>query len=119
MHGFTQTRWEALLSYWDAVCRHGPCGPISSFHPWDEWVPNDAHGFYKWVYDSLDILNDFTRQVVVSRRDAGVRRCANWLREDLGSGAHAWVRPDFVPPSPFLVVEGPAVTVSDFGRPSS
>ena len=23
--GFTQARWEALLSFWDAVCRHGPC----------------------------------------------------------------------------------------------
>ena len=27
-NGFTQARWEALLRYWDAVCRHGPCGPI-------------------------------------------------------------------------------------------
>ena len=26
----------------------------------------DLHGFYKWVFDSLDVLNDFTRQVVVS-----------------------------------------------------
>ena len=22
-----------LLVYWEAVCRHGPCGPISSLHP--------------------------------------------------------------------------------------
>ena len=27
------------LSFWDAVCRHGPCGPICSLHPWDGWVP--------------------------------------------------------------------------------
>ena len=26
-------RWEALLKYWNAVCRHGPCGPICSLHP--------------------------------------------------------------------------------------
>ena len=25
--GFTQSRWDALFGYyWDAVCRHGPCG---------------------------------------------------------------------------------------------
>ena len=31
--GFTQSRWDALSRYWGAVCRHGPCGPISSLHP--------------------------------------------------------------------------------------
>ena len=29
----------------------------------------DVHGFYQWAFDSLDVLNDFTKQVVVSRRD--------------------------------------------------
>ena len=37
--GFTQSRWDALSRYWSAVCRHGPCGPISSLHPWDNWIP--------------------------------------------------------------------------------
>ena len=23
-NGFTQSKWEVLLRYWDAVCRHGP-----------------------------------------------------------------------------------------------
>ena len=31
--GFTQSRWDALLGYWEAVCRHGP---ISSLRPWDK-----------------------------------------------------------------------------------
>ena len=30
-----------------------------------------------------------------------------WLREDSGSRPYAWLRPDFVPPSPFLVVQDP------------
>ena len=34
---FTQSRWDALLGYWEAVCRHGPCGPVSSLDPWG-WV---------------------------------------------------------------------------------
>ena len=44
--GFTQSRWDALLMRWGAVCRHGPCGPISSLHPWENWVPPDLHGFF-------------------------------------------------------------------------
>ena len=71
--GFTQARWEALLRFWEAVCRHGPHGPICSLHPWDEWAPPDLHGFYTSVFDAVDLLNDFTKQVVVNRRDTGIR----------------------------------------------
>ena len=45
--GVTQSRWDALLRYWGVVCRHGPCGPLSSLHPWDGGIPPDLHGFYK------------------------------------------------------------------------
>ena len=31
--GFTQSRWDALLGYWGAVRRQGPCGPIPSLGP--------------------------------------------------------------------------------------
>ena len=89
--GFTQSRWDALLMRWGAVCRHGPCGPISSLHPWDDWIPPDIHGFYKWVFDSLEVLNGFLGQVVVSRRDVGIRKWARWLREDLSSRPYAWL----------------------------
>ena len=47
--GFTQSRWDVLLGFWDAVCRHGPCGPFSSLHPWDNGNPPDLHGFFKWA----------------------------------------------------------------------
>ena len=73
----------------------------------ENWVPPDLHGFLKWVFDSLEVLNGFLRQVVVSRRDEGIRRWKRWLREDLSSRPYAWLRPDFVPPSPFLVVRDP------------
>ena len=96
------------------MCRHGPCGPICSFHPWDEWVPPDLHGFYKWVFRAMDLLNDFTRQVVVSRRESGIRKWTRWLREGLGARPYAWLRPDFVPPSPFLVVKDPLTQTSRF-----
>ena len=105
--GFTQSRLDALLRRWGAVCRHGPCGHISSLHPWDDWIPPDLHGFFKWVFDSLEVLNGFLRQVVVSRRDDRIRMWTRWLREDLSSMPYVWLRPDFLPPSPFLVVKDP------------
>ena len=97
----------ALLGCWEAVCRHGPCGPISSIHPLDWWIPPDLHGFYRWVFDLLELLNCFLEQVVVSRGEIGIRKWVGWLREDLGSRLYAWLRPDFVLPSPFLVVKDP------------
>ena len=105
--GFTQSRWDALLGCWDAVCRHGPCGPISSLAPWDKWFHPDLQGFYKWVFESLESLDEFLKQVVVRRRDFGIRKWVSWLREDLSSRPYAWHRPDFVPPSPFPVVKDP------------
>ena len=98
--GFTQSRWDALLRYWGAVCRHGPCCPISSLDPWDKWILPDLHGFYKWVFDSLELF--------------GIRKWACWLREDLSSKPYVWRWPDFVPPSPFLVVTDPQAGSSRF-----
>ena len=62
--GFTQSRWDALLGFWDAVCRHGPCGPLSALHPWDSGILPDLHGFYKWVFDSLELLNGFLSRLL-------------------------------------------------------
>ena len=42
--GFTQSRWDAVLGYWEAVCRHGPWSSL--FPPsLDTWIPTDLHGF--------------------------------------------------------------------------
>ena len=71
--------------------------------------PPRLHGSYKWVFDSMDILNDFTEQVVVSRREIGIRKWTRWLR---GARPYAWLRPDFVLPSPFLVIEDPLTETS-------
>ena len=40
-------------------------------------------------FDSLELLSGFFKQVVVSRRDIGIRKWARWLREDLGSWPYA------------------------------
>ena len=80
--------------YWGAVCRHGPCGPISSLDPWDMWIPPDLQRFLQVGFDSLEVLNGFIKQVVDNRRNVVVRKWTRWLREDLGSGPYAWLRPD-------------------------
>ena len=64
------------------------------------------------MFDSLGVLNGFIRQVVVSRRDVGIRQWTRWLREDLSSRPFAWLRPDFVPPAPFLVIKDPSTQSS-------
>ena len=104
-HGFSRSRWGAVLRYWDAVCRQSPSGLIRYLEPWVHWILLDLLGFYKWVFDALGVLNDLVRQVVVTRRDSGLHRWACWLSEDLGSRPYGWLRPDFVPSSPFLVIK--------------
>ena len=52
-------RWGALFRCWEAVCRHGPCGPVRSLEPWVHWIPADLHGFFKWVFETPGVLNDF------------------------------------------------------------
>ena len=59
------------------------------------------------MFDSLELLNGFLKQVVVSRRDVGIRKWTRWLREDLGSRPYVFLRPDFVPPSHFLDIKDP------------
>ena len=71
--GFSQARWVALcdrwrccLSSWSmrASALLGAVGPLD---------PHDLHGFYKRVFDALEVLDVFVRQLVTSRRDAGLR----------------------------------------------
>ena len=63
--GFTQSRWDALLGFWDAVCRHGPCGLLSPLHPWDSGFLRIFMASKSGCFDSLELLNDFLKQVVV------------------------------------------------------
>ena len=82
-HGFSQGMWDALLGRWKAVCELGPCGPLRSVEPWVHWIPPDLNGFYKWVFDALGMFNEFVWQVVISRRDSGLRSWANWPRSHI------------------------------------
>ena len=52
------------------------------------------------------------RKVVANRRDNGLRRWTNWLQGGFGVRPYAWLRPEFVPPSPFLIVKDPLTDAS-------
>ena len=58
---------------------------MCTLEPWVGWILPDQHGFYKWVFDALGLLDDFVKQVVIVRREAGLRRWATWLGEDIGA----------------------------------
>ena len=47
-------------------------------------------------------LSDFIHQVVIHRRDAAIQGWRNWIREDSLVHPYRWLRPDLVPPAPFL-----------------
>ena len=59
-------------------------------------------------------LSDFIHQVVVHRRDEAIRGWRNWIREDPSVHLYRWLRPDLVPPAPFLQCE-PCLTPDGSG----
>ena len=96
--GLQTPRVAAFWHQWHVVTKMGPTGPVTSFEPWTHWIPPDLHGFYKWAMDALALLDEFFLKVVHSRQTAQLQAWSNWIREDLTSHPHQWLRPDFVPP---------------------
>ena len=47
-------------------------------------------------------LCDFIHAIVVHRQDEAIRGWRNWIREDPMVHPSRWLRPDLVPPAPFL-----------------
>ena len=50
----------------------------------------------------MDRITEFVRQVVVHRRDFAIREWRNWVLENPLVHPFRWLRPDLVPPAPFL-----------------
>ena len=58
--------------------------------------------FFRIVSGVHRRLSDFIHRVVVHRRDEAIREWRNWIREDPLVHPYKWLRPDLVPPAPFL-----------------
>ena len=72
-HGFSHCWWDALCGRWNSVCEQPLVDPVRTLEPLIHWIHPDLHGFYKWVFDALGLLNDFVKQVVVAREESGLR----------------------------------------------
>ena len=92
--GISLARSVELTAQWDRVLAAGP--------------------LYLVTLDDLDAvrglglgdfhrrLSDFVHGIVVHRRDEAIRGWRNWIREDPMVHPKRWLRPDLVPPAPFL-----------------
>ena len=58
--------------------------------------------FHHVVSDVHHRLSDFIHAVVGHRRDEAIKGRRNWIREDPLVHPKRWLRPDLVPPAPFL-----------------
>ena len=56
--------------------------------------------FFEVASDVHRRLSDFIHQVVIHR--AAIQGWRNWIREDPLVHPYRWLRPDLVPPAPFL-----------------
>ena len=96
-HVFSQSRWDVLFRYWGSVFRHGPCGLVRTL--WSLGCCMDSFGgsLTLWVC-SMTLLGGLWPFVGNLTCIAGLAGCGADL-------LYAWLRPDLVPPSPFLVIK--------------
>ena len=99
--GFTLARSFELSNQWSCILSAGPLHPVTM----DDLlsVQRGGLGWFREVVGDLRArLSDFIHRIVVHRRDEAIRSWRSWLREDPLVRPSRWLRPDLVPPSPFL-----------------
>ena len=99
--GVSLSRSVELAAQWDRVLALGPLYPVSL----DDLSLGRGMAigaFHRGVSDVHRRLRDFIHAVVVHRRDEAIREWRDWTREDPLVHPYRWLRPDLVPPAPFL-----------------
>ena len=98
-YGVSLFRSVELTAQWDRILAFGPLCPVT--HDDLDVVRGLGIGdfYYQVVSGVHHRLSNF---VVVHRRDEAVRGWRNWIREDPMVHPKRWLRPDLVPPDPFL-----------------
>ena len=90
-----------LLVHWDRVLQEWPLGPATQ----GDLLAARECGLgesRRLVGDLYCRLSDFIHWVVVHRRDVAITAWRSWLQEDPLVHPEKWLRPDVVPPAPFL-----------------
>ena len=112
-YGVSLSRSVELTVQWDKILALGPMYPVTL----DDLSLDralDVGAFFHAASDVHRRLSDFIHQVVVHRRDEAIRGWRNWIREDPLVPPYRWLRPDLVPPAPFLQCE-PCLTLGGSG----
>ena len=97
--GISFSRSVELTAEWDRVIAIGPLYPVTLYRGLG------VGEFFRVASDIHRRLSDFIHAVVVHRRDEAIRGWRNWIREDPLVHPYRWLRPDLVPPAPFLQCE--------------
>ena len=90
-----------LTRQWEAILASGPMGNVTA-EALDR-VSGAGIADMEVLVASLHLdLDKFLQAIVRSRRDKAVQGWRAWLMEDPEIRPYQWLRPDLVPPSPFL-----------------
>ena len=102
--GISFARSVELTTQWDKILAVGPCYPVTA-GDLDVVLGLGVGEFHHVVAGLHRRLSDFLHSVVVHRRDDAIRGWRNWVRDDPLVHPYKWLRPDLVPPAPFLQCE--------------
>ena len=102
--GISFARSVELTAQWDKILGLGPLHLVT----FDDLSFDQGMGvgaFFRAASGIHSRLSDFIHGVVVHRRDEAIRGWRNWVRDDPLIHPYKWLRPDLVPPAPFLQCE--------------
>ena len=111
--GFTVSRGLELTFQWGSVVAGGPQGTVNA----EALARVAGLGLAEMEVSGADLhhgLDKFLQSVVRHRKEKAVLGWKAWILEDPWARPNRWLRPDLVPPSPFLQCE-PRETVSGSG----
>ena len=100
-YGVSLSRSVELSVQWDKILSIGPLFPVT-FADFEGLLGVGLADFSHGVCCIHRRLCDFIHSVVIHRRDEAIRSWRNWIREDPLVHPYKWLRPDLVPPAPFL-----------------
>ena len=111
--GFTVSRGFELTHQWGSIVAGGPQGNITA-GALARVAGLGLADMEASVVDLHQSSESFLQSVVRSRRDKAFLGWKAWILEDPSAHPYRWLRPDLVPPSPFLQCD-PGDTVGGSG----
>ena len=100
-HGVSLARSVELTAQWDRILAIGLLYLVT-LGDLDVVRGVGVGEFHRVASDVHRRLSDLVHAIVVYRRDEAIRVWRNWIREDPLVHPYKWLRPDLVPPAPFL-----------------